>query len=161
MTDQRSRDESALSRASISAASREGLSPSALGARIGHTIECTVAPLRTEHRPTFVIAPRAVDFDESAHDAFACETKRSDESVRAPIRGKNVGRDAMKLSLLKRVINQRGYRVAHESATLFAFAKPVSDVAIETRPLADSAETRDADHALVVECAHHHARATE
>jgi len=56
----------------------------------------------------------------------------------------------MEPAIFKCVIDQRGHRIAHQALARFARGKPVANVAIEARPLADTAEARDADDAAIV-----------
>ena len=117
---------------------------------IAAAVERALAPFGRKDRPAFVIAPRAVDFDQPAQDTFAREPKRAHKRDRAIVVRDDVRGDTMEPAIFKRVVDQRGYRIAHQALAWFARGKPVAEVAIKTRPIADAAEARDADDATIV-----------
>ncbi|MFM1867768.1 MAG: hypothetical protein RL591_1176 [Planctomycetota bacterium] len=97
-----------------------------------------------------MIAPRAVDLDQPAQDAFAHEPKCADKRNRTIVVRNDVRGHAMEPAIFKRVIDERGHRIAHQALARFARGKPVAEMTIEARPIADTAEARDADDATVV-----------
>ena len=97
-----------------------------------------------------MIAPDAVDLDESAREALAAEAERLDERDRPAVRRQDLGARAMEAAIGERVVEHRRERVAHEALPRLAGAEPVADAAAEVRPVADRAQRTDPDDARVV-----------
>lgn len=97
-----------------------------------------------------MIAPGAIDFDQAAKDALAGESKRTNKCDRAIVVGNDVRSDPMKPALFKRVIDECGHRIAHQSLSRFTRRQPVPDMTVKARPLADATEACNSNDAAVV-----------
>jgi len=97
-----------------------------------------------------MVSPYAVDLNQTAQNAFPREPKRANEGNRAVVVRDDVRRDPVQAEIFKRMVNERSNRVAHQALAWLACRKPVANVAVEARPLADAAEACDSNHPAIV-----------
>ena len=115
----------------------------------GDLAERSRAPVGRKHRPAFMIAPYAVDFDKPAQDAVAREAKRAHECRGTLIVWDDVCGDSVQPALFKCVVDECCYGIAHEPLAGLAGCEPISNIAVEVRPFRDASEGADPHDSLI------------